>query len=110
MAKSETTPEQSFLAAQEEFYDRFRYLAEVELIKSPQRWPRYPFLCFVHRKEKIDSLPCQGLMLEIYSNTVFTVNLYDIPMFGGSMTEKEFLEQRIAYESIDALLGDWKID
>ena len=96
-----------------EFRNRMQLLADLELIRSPHRWPRHPFLCFVHRSEMSETsstLRRQGVMYDKYPNCIFSVNIYFIPMFGGKMTEEEFLSQKIEYESLEALLRDWEVD
>ena len=52
----------------------------------------------------------QALMYDKNPNGVYPFNLCDIPAYGGSLTEAEFLEARIAYDSIDAILNDWQVD
>ena len=107
------------LWSQRGFHDRMQSLADRELILSPNRWPKYPFLCLAHRSEKDEvMLPRQGLIYEKYPNCVFTVNLYDIPMFwceelsNGKppITEEEFMAWKIEYGSPEAILREWQID
>ena len=85
---------------------------DVEFITNEEQWPVYPFLPMVHRRREEHGLPKQGLLYARgQQRTVYEANLYDIPRFGGHLTESEFLAvQKHTYESIRALLEDWRID
>ncbi|MCA8999486.1 MAG: hypothetical protein KDA80_21000 [Planctomycetaceae bacterium] len=80
---------------------------------SEKTWPRYPLLCVVHRREyEGGGSPFlrPGLIHASELTTVAAINLYELPAYGGSITEQE-LEQRMhRYHTIDELLQDWTID
>ena len=91
--------------------EKERRLRDKALMAKPEEWPRSPFLCLVHNRDLDEfNIPLQSLMYAKTQNSVYPVNLYDIPAFGGSMTEAEFLEKQIPYDSIDAILNDWQVD
>ena len=82
------------------------------MMLNPENWPCHPFLCLTHRTETDDDtgIARLGLMYVGHPNAVFPVSLYDIPLYGGSMTEAEMLKTKIAYDSVDAVLNDWQVD
>ena len=91
--------------------EKERRLRDKALMAKPEEWPCSPFLCLVHNRDLDDlDMPTQALMYAKTPNCVYPVNLYDIPRHGGSMTEAEFLEKQIPYDSVDAILDNWQVD
>ena len=83
-----------------------------EMMTNPERWPCHPFLCLTHRND-IDEetgMPRVGLLYDGHPKNVYPINLYDIPRYGGRMTESEMLQRGIAYDNVDAILNDWQVD
>lgn len=88
------------------------FLQAVQLIEKSATWPCRPFLPMTHTTEKENGLPKLGLIYEPYGGmTVFCgVSLYDTPMFGGELSEQEFLQTKQTYDSYESLLSEWQVD
>ena len=109
----EQTPDRDpITAANREFHHRMQTLKDHNLILTPNHWPCAPFLCLTHRTD-IDTqtrLPRLALMYEGHPNSIFETNLYQIPTHGGTLTEAEFLANKIQYPNLDDLLKHWQVD
>ena len=94
------------------FREQAQRIHERELLSHPDRWPEHPFLCLTHRREVNDQsgIPREGLLYDGHPHCVFPINLFDVPRYGGTMKEAEFLQTKIPYDSLDSLLDDWQVD
>jgi hypothetical protein len=113
-------PSRDFQRDTAEFHGRMQRLASLEMMRTPAKWPRHPFLCLRNDRVIENGFPKLGLLCDPAQapdrqhlrHTVFFVNLHEIPMFGGSLSQEEFFARDHAtYGSFEEMLDDgWVVD
>ena len=105
------SPRTQFALAAEQFEQRIALRHDLEILRHTERWPHGCLLCLRHRtKKESGGITRVGLIWAKYPRAVLRINMFDLPMFGGSVTIEEALATRVDYASHAALLQDWEID
>lgn len=79
---------------------------DAAMMKSPERWPRWPMLPLKHRTDRVAcGFPRTGMLFATGKAIVFECNLFD---FGPDFTMEGV--PRHEYPSIEAIADEWEVD
>ncbi len=82
---------------------------DIDFIKNPMRWPRWPLLPLVHRRRSFGEKGAVGAMVAEDKLRVYE----DLNIFaatGRTLTEVIGGLETVEYSTPEDLLADWRID